>query len=1500
MERPSPVHFLRTYTTFDGETDFFTSTLIPIGGIAVTLASFRLATLEFSFARDHIIGLSILGVLGGFVVLMYLLSDAGQYTVVERFHTWTGIAKATVSHLLISGVAVLVLYLVLAVAIVEIPLVVPAPYEFLFGVAVVVVAAVPLAAATRRRLGQAYPRIAEIKAVFGQETDRSLANIKNEIPGIGHIEQSETGRILNAVRAGENAVLIGDGGVGKSGILKTVAERVDMPILFIDATRFSGLQSHAELGDRLGLASGLERAIHQLRLETTLVVIVDHLDDIGGAEGRIFQEFILTVAAMENVSVVFACREHDLLTRAEYEPLRNPDEFTTEAHVERINRPKAAEYIEDLVGDSPGDELIKVGRNIQYLDVIAELTGDDIDLSNISGKAALWDKYRESLEKETQPGADDRRGGRVVQRSVKYAQEATKDGSNVFTIPTDEQWADTQLINTGVIVPARDEPGNRRHRFRHPDFQTYLYARDAVESGETIQAVTQRLDDRLGKDVFRWMLALYLRSETAAPEQLPDLTEAATEADYTRAFLEDVFDEDAIGYYATTVLLDEIKTWDAYDNPALAATVLDELSDHEELYRYFLDGTTDPSWVYRLQDRGAFEEPDDILIGFLGDLAPKQPGAVSDVLDTITVVDSHSQALVISVLRELPATQAAGHVDLVREFLIQVDQRNDRRTFEAVQLTEELITRGHVEAGLVLLDKLLAPRIFDEDQTRPQSIADLHFLSSTLEEALEPIVDERPEQGIELIESHLRAAVESEANLRNRKPDTVVGFYQSPISSADFDQPGYIHLRGLLTGSLREATELWLDDASTDTRQDVIHDYLQDITLFRRLGFHLLNRYSESCPELLRQELLDASNYTETWIKTDFLRMLRDSFETLAPADQEQVTEIILSVPPEESLEELAKERGAQAEEYSVAELRERYIDDWMRERLWLIREQLPPATADRLAKLQEKYDEDELRDLVSDSGVKSGFVAEESPKPVDELAAMEPDELLQYIIDWEPDEDDLRWEELESGGLREINQRGLAEATAQVIMQESARYVAQIPALRETDAIYARKLLDRIRDELEDHPSFAEEFNWTPVFDLCKDIAANPSNWDTSARISVARLLRTAYNTDASASMFAHKARAQALFFKLLDDPDPSPSRDRPPEGHAGHENPLHVALNAVRPIAVDGLIIYAIQLAKQQEYEGYVEEQESGFEPAVREQLLAMMEDEALAVRAVFGRRLHQLWYLDHEFVLENLQTLFPRSQSTKDKNRFMAAWDAYVASNILHKDLFPKLRPCYFHGIDLHVADENTATQNAQEGLAHHVLSAYLLDFEELDRADSLVTYLYDRDDPELARQMAWRLWRSGKNDAEIREKWEKVRQLWEFRLDQVDDAEAYADEMQWFIEWLPLIEGRIALEDVESLLLDSRPFITENRRSWQAVESYLAGQAEESPKKAVQFYEELMAVESRPRSVRFREETADLLRQGLDDDPETKTIALDIAEQFAEEGEETARDFLDQHT
>lgn len=1509
MGLPSPLRVLRRYTTFGGETDFFTSVLLPgfgiVTGIVITIVS--LFPTEITFHAPNVLGLSAVGIVVGLGLLAYLTRSAGKYTDEAVFHSYLGVVASIGVYLVLSAVAVAVSYGIAEAVTTQMllaPLEWPAildgalqPYIVMFGGAVTVIASIVLVARNRWTLAQTYQSVAELEEAFTSESTKSLTRIENTITELGHIERSETARLLDAVENAEHAMVLGDGGVGKSGILKTVADSLDTPVLFIDATRHPGIQNKAELFEKIGIKGDIDHALTQVSLEQRLAVIIDQLDDVGGTEVQALSDLIFDAVDLDNVAVVFACREHDLQTHPEYEPLRNPEEFTARLDVKRLKRTEARACIEELTGTSPSEDLIEVGRNLQYLDVIGELAADGADLTDISGKAALWDKYRESLEDEYQPGNDDRRGGRVLQRAIDYATAATEDNSNIFSVPTDQDWADNQLLNKGVIVASSEARQNRRHRFRHPDFQTYLYAWEAVQARESLSTVTDRLDDRLGKDVFRWMLLLYIQSDVGLEDPFPDLSEASETADQTGRFLEELLDEkDGLGYYATTAILDEVKTWDAEANLELANVVLNKLDHRDELLRYFLDTDTDPSWAYVLRDRSAFDDPDPLLVGFLGDLAPKHPETVSDLLAAVVVEEEHTRGLLISVIQELPADEAANHTDLVLALLADSGLGRDQVSFRTVQLMNKLIKKGEADVGADLLAALSAPHR-PEKGSDPVARADLHTLGNALEDTVDTLMQQAASRTIAVLEENLRDTIHLEADLKDRDIDEVVGYYTSPIASSEFSRPGFYDLRGLLAGTLREALELQLESTTPKECQATIETYLNDTTLFRRLGLHLLTKYGDRCPDVLRRELLDASNYGDVWIKKDFLKLLRDRFDDLSTADQAAVMQTILSVPVKEALRENAKHRSEQYDEYSADEIYERWRDDWLRERLWLIRDSLPAAGEEVLSDLLDKYDE-LPDDPLSSGGVRMGAVSQESPKPVEELRQLTPDELLQFCLDWEPG-DEQGWEETESGGFREVNRRGLAEAVAEIVLDDPRRYSDLIPELHRAESVYAAELLRTIQKAVDDDPqSFQDGFSWSAVFRLCETIASNPGEWETEARLAAARLLRTGVATDTYEYLQEYR-ELKAVLVTFLNDPNPSPERDRPPEGHAGHNNPFQVALNTVRPIALDGLIIYALKTAQQQGYDGYAEEGATGFDQDLRDLLVGMLDDPALAVRAIYGQRLHQIWWLDHAFVQEQLKTLFPRHQNTESRNRFAAAWDTYVSYNRLHTDLYPTLRPYYFHAIDLMDEDETTELQRASEGLAYHIISAYIFGYEDLDDPDSLLTYLYDRADPEFARQIAWGLWRSGNDNGEIRQEWEKVRRLWATRLDQAEEVEAYAEEMQWFVEWLPLIKDHIGLDQTNTLLERTLPFIAEKRRSWETFEEYLSRYASTHPTTAIMLYHELMEQNTRPYSVRFDEETVAVLKPALDH-PEIRGRALDIAEQFAEMGDDSAREFLDKNT
>lgn len=1488
------------YTTFGGELDFPSHVLVRGTAAIGALVVFRFRVIGVQIAHS-IQAYIVLGAtfLLSLVLLLYFLHDAAQYTTNERIRNRTGILTSALLYLGLSSIAILFIYPILnslRTTPLEYSLV-----EVAAGGNILSIATLLTIIWNRRTLKSRYPGLQSVKDRFSEETSQALDRIQTTIEGIGHVPRTEKDHILERLESGDNVPVTGEGGVGKSGVLAGVTEAWEEDVLLIDASRHSTIRNDAELSTALGFDDGVERPITQIAVDNHVLVIVDQLDDIDREAGNIYRDFLLEAAELDNVAVGFACRNHDLDARPEYEPLANAESFTAPVTIGLLRPGDAENHIRNVINDDPSDELIQLGRKIENIDIISQLSQDGVDFSGITGDVSLWDKFLEQLGRENHPDDGTRSGDDIIERLTHYATEAIEDqsdGLSIFSVGTSQDWIDRRLINKGVIEVAADRPGNRKYRFRHLDFQRYLYAWNAVQENRAIQEVTSQLDERLGKDIFRFMLVLYMRSDGTTTDQIGDIPVDSDTADHARQFLEEMLDDEkGLGDYTAKTILDEIRTWDISSNDEFAYLILDNLQNRETLYDYFFDSATDVSWADTLHERGDYTDPPDVLLGYLRDLAPYHPETVADIIRSIDTENRHSLALVVTIIRELPFDTAADLVDVVTDSITASPP--DWHGFQATELLQELIEAGETDAGLELLDALLQPRRpTSEEPNNVQSVTRLHGLESALEDTLETLVWAEGGQAIDVLEARLREAVTKEAEIRDQNPNAVVGPITTSIAGTDVTNETTTDLKTFLIQTHRKAVDHWIKEGpDDDARAQLLTRYLDDITVFRRLGLYLLKEYKNHYPNLVAKELLDETNYGEVLTKEDFLRLLRDGFDVLSDEGRREVIGIITDVPIQESLADTAADRSERTDEYTADELADIAINRWRRDRLWLIRDWLSDEHDDEFRRLIENYGEpDNVLSLVNARG---GFVSQESPLTEEEIWQETPADLIDYCID-EPFEA-TGWNERGSGGLAEVSAHGLAEAVTPRIIQELDEFQHEISRLRNASSIYVTELLRGLRDKIDDNPeALPPDLPWAPILDLFETVAANPDEWSESARINVARLFQSAYSTSDLESVLKYNDRIKEILFTQLEDPHPTEEREHPPEGHAGYNNPAQTAINAVRPLALTALITYSIRIANLRGYEGYSEEDESAFDPDVREKIERAIQNGSISTRSTIGRSLNTIWSFDHDLILNNFDILFPRNQTIQAKNQFTAAWDAYLAYNPPHETMFRHLRPCYRHGIDLIAANENTATRDVERGLAHHLLITYLDGSEALTDPQSLITYFYAKDDPDLARQAAWQLWRWGEDNEEVRDDWPKIRELWEWRLDQVDDPDAYAVEFQWFVDWLPLVADRGGFQELTPLLLDTAPFIARERRAWGTTESYLADHADDHTATAIKVYTKLMAQDSRPNGISFTDTTARILEPALDEVPDTRRAALDIAEAYFADGDDTAEQFLDEHT
>lgn len=1330
---------------------------------------------------------------------------------------------------------------------------------------------------------------ADIVDAFERETTRTLSGTSETIPNLNRqLSRSEVSDIHTQLSEANGVIVAGDGGVGKTGVLTQVAEQwTESPILFIDARRFSECSTEAELRQAFDFNGSLADAVTRVGRHNSCLVIVDQLDNIGGTPtASVFTDFLTAVSDVDGVHLITACRSWDLENQQIFESLADEEAFTT-VTVSELSPPRVRTVLEDLGITDYSDELLALGQNLLNLSIIAELqTHTDqpqIDFTGIKTQVELWEQYQETLvERETRGGEwDEQSGDEVRTRAIELAQRGLQNGSRVFPISLRRDRPDKRLISRGVIV---NEVGER-YRFRHEELQDYFYAWNAVNrrGWTTPQEVLGEIDERVAAGVFRWMLRIRLK-RGAAP---------------AREFLDAALSDDCLGYYAATRILDEIATWNPADvDDDVVNTALSHIDANEQFRKYFYTNLETAAWVSALHDRGQFDDPRGPVMSYLEQVATEEPDLAVDIIQSTDTDHEIVQARFVKIAGEIPTEQATQCLDVFTEWLLTAEDDISPYPVHYTDFIEVLVEEDAVESALCLLSALVEPQSPDPEvrekeledgetyehkrRTEATAVAREHTIETAIETVADNLPEEHEEAFINLLEDNLRQAITLEADVWDAEPDEL----EWPLYAGG-SELNNAKLKEVLLDQLRTFLEEWIAAApSASDRRDLITRYLEDISVFRRFGLYLLSQNAAAFPELVREELLAEEHYDECRIRQEFFRLLRGGFPVLTEVEQDRVLEIIEDGPDRDDLLETAEAQSERFPDRDVVDVVDEEIDLWQLRRLWMIRDYLSGDPADRVEQLVETYGEPDH--LEGESSAKMQAVTFKGPVDQEELRDLAPNEVFELCVNWEPDEsnDDTDF-------LTEISHRGLAQDVEELVAESPQRFIPYLSILSDAEPVYIAHVLAGLQDALD----AGREFEWGSVVELCHETTTHDNSQISSGRKRACRLLSKGLSEDDS-TLLDHQDAVRDLLLTLTDDSDPAlGDEDRE---YVSHDRPLETAINAVRPLAVDTLVTYAVEHAKAEGFGGSDEEKESGLEPVVRECLIEKMNDPSTAVHSVFGKRLRNLKWVDWELVEEHVDTIFPMNDDPESRDRFSAAWAAYLSVSPWVNDLYQDLKDQYLYSVELHAAEGRFTGHTEKNKFVAHALCSYLLTDEPLTSDSSLLPQFYANTTPDMAGSAAWQLWRWADQNSEFREKWDNVRELWEWRLDTVnDDYEAHAKEFGWFVEWLDLIPGEVSPNAIESTLQDTAPFLAYNRRGWETLEAYLAQWVEDAPRCCIEIYATFLQQQRLPDYFTFEEEAMTILETALQADDDTKDVALEVTEVVAEQ-DQAFLDLMEKHS
>ena len=982
----------------------------------------------------------------------------------------------------------------------------------------------------------------------------------------------------------------------------------------------------------------------------------------------------------------------------------------------------------------------------------------------------------------------------------------------------------------------------------------------------------------------------------------------------------------AVPFFTLTAVLDKyIHSSTLEEEPEILEIIIEALKTRPELREYFFRNGPHPAWAKILWENGFFKTPPppketkegtflthwDVQI-YLDSVADQVPEIV---LQHVMEFQGHgwyvSRAL--HALLRTPLETIEKSVPRILEWLLDpvVSPRIDDI---ACELMFKLAEGSREDLTFALFKNLTVP----VQKGEPNSVTHEFWSGTAVRTIAEHLLDQRvypqpklqtlenlnPIKYTEILEENLRALLILESQVYDQPSAMNSSWWRSAIE--DTNQDTLDRDRDNLLRYLRTSLENQLK-VDINAALPFITRYLADSNrLFYRLGLYLMSVSPIQFIGLIKPILLSPGNYSDTEIRHEFFVTLQNAFRYLTSEQQDTVLNIIFGGPPQEETI-LFKRRVVQETEENQKELVDKYIRYWLRDRLWMIKEDLPTEYKEVLEEIVADLGEPEHPSFHSWSS-EGYWVKQVAPLTDQELANMSPIELVQFLENWVPDHQ-------QRFGPTEISYEGLASSLGKLIINSFEKYSLHLFEIAVIRADYVTAILNQLSE-----PSY-EIVNWDIWLSLCERIMADNSirtstttakgNWAWMRR-AIVKLLEKGLNKESS---YEQLGRFRDLLLILVDDPSPTPEEDRPPEGWFGHSDPMTVAINYTRPMAVNALIEYARIRAHSLKIGDLNYSGPNRLEEPVQQALSKKLDpskESSLAVRSVFGKCTATLYWLNKEWWLSNLDAIFPNVEDGESLLLFAAAWDSFVI-NPFYTHLVKYLRAKYIQAISM-VAQGQTTKPSFYSPVSHlagHLVWEYLLRGTELDEPvgleDSMLKTFFLETGPEARGQAVNACSHILHNHlSENAQYWQKIRVLWEWRAQEASSAgysTDFHDEMIHFADILPDIPETETIKKLWHLLEILLPYIARSEYrndGWDSVEKFLLMRFKDEPVQSIQYYSLLWNQrKTRPDWFHHSEDAITLVSLAVEN-PKSRADGLRLIDFLARLGDYSFRDLYERYS
>jgi hypothetical protein len=967
-----------------------------------------------------------------------------------------------------------------------------------------------------------------------------------------------------------------------------------------------------------------------------------------------------------------------------------------------------------------------------------------------------------------------------------------------------------------------------------------------------------------------------------------------------------------------------IKLKNPTEDPVATGIVVKRIKESEDLKRYFFGQNPTPGWAEILYSNGLFGSPPNVirteggyktppwyLSSYLANVASEVPSIVNSVINELQTDNPIIHADLINALTKIPPSKAADHT---RKVINWLDNKfTGWGIAEATsRLTLNLAENGYIAESMKILNAMISPlpgeaRKSDETYWGGEAKFkhDLSYLKPDFWGNILPRLGEiDPKESINVLEKNLLLAIRFEILAKNREyssDDWLTYGWRSSIGDSAQDSRDDYKDRILI--SLRNILDSWIVKEPENTRF-VIEDYLnREEVILTRIAIYLVAIHSSVYPDLSRALLREKSLHSNLKVHNEYFRLLANAFPSLSLDDRESVLSIILEGPDPQRVEMLANNlaiRGVEDRDEYI----KRYKESWIRDRLWVIQNSLPEEINLQLLEYCERYGTPEHPGFLSWSS--GGYtIAEISPLPEEDIANLSPENLLEYLKTWKPDPN-------QQFGPEQVSLRGLSDTVASLLLKFPEQYNALFKRLPEAPPAISASLFFLARE----HCKKKVNVPWKQLLDLAYATAEvifsrEQFNWDEGnfeARIAAIQFVKEALSVrDLLPSEYL--SDIETIVSLYLQDPDPDENRDSPPEGWVGHGDPITLALNSIRPIALMCLMLILSIRLNHSENRSFKGELLTPDIKATLESKLDRSKDSSWAVHSVFGQYVWLLTEIDWEWFQALIPLIFPTEATDELVRYFNAAWEAYVILNNPSRELFDALLPQYLYAIHLLSQGKTTKTHlDYVSRMSDHLINDYFWSPYELVGEHSEtkpLVLLFSLCGQDIRSRVIWTLWRMAKRipPKDMKKYWAQIKAIWKWRINEASLSRyphEFKDEMEE-LSHLPTIAP--VSESIDSLWPYLEPMVpySGDYRVWRNLEEFLSERVEVSPYKAIRFY--LYMHEKAPKpdfGYHHYGEESDKIVYSAARNMSSRKVALKVMDIIFRRGDDRYRDLYEEFT